>query len=255
MKRLVLLVFPLALACDKTCPDAATAQPCEPCNDAAGSAVVAESTSESTSESKSDPAPAPDSASYPMAQPVDGATRFFVYEGFLSPAQEGGEETEAPKIAKNLQSTAPSTERAKRGSRGYGQLRIARDLSKAYIEVQMEGVKAEDIVMFHIHCGPPGVLGPIIVDIGAATDLGTAFADGHEVVEIDNDNIVVQNHAHGLKPSLPEGCPVDKGFLTGVKTIGGLDYLARKDALYFNLHTKAHTYYGEMRGQIYMADD
>ena len=26
----------------------------------------------------------------------------------------------------------------------------------------------------------------------------------------------------GLKPSLPEGCPVDKGFLTGVKTIGGL---------------------------------
>ncbi len=27
--------------------------------------------------------------------------------------------------------------------------------------------------------------------------------------------------------------------------------LARKGVLYFNLHTKAHTFYGEMRGQIY----
>ncbi|NJK33143.1 MAG: CHRD domain-containing protein [Deltaproteobacteria bacterium] len=187
--------------------------------------------------------------------PAAGSEIGLVYEAFLSPMQEGGEETEAPKAAKGLQSTAPSTERAQRASRGYGQLRFTQDLSKAYVEVTMEGVKSEDIVMFHIHCGPPGVLGPIIVDLGAAADLGKAFADGHELIEIDNSNIKMAEHAPGLKPRLPEGCPVDKGFLTGVKTIGGLEYLARRGALYFNLHTKAHTYYGEMRGQIYLVDD
>jgi hypothetical protein len=60
---------------------------------------------------------------------------------------------------------------------------------------------------------------------------------------------------HGLKPSLPESCPAELGFLTQTKTIAGLEYLARKGVLYFNLHTKAHTYYGEMRGQIYAVKD
>jgi hypothetical protein len=31
--------------------------------------------------------------------------------------------------------------------------------------------------------------------------------------------------------------------------------LARKGVLYFNLHTKANTFYGEVRGQIYPATD
>jgi hypothetical protein len=36
-------------------------------------------------------------------------------------------------------------------------------------------------------------------------------------------------------------------------TISSLEYLARKGVLYFNLHTKANTFYGEVRGQIYPA--
>ena len=34
-----------------------------------------------------------------------------------------------------------------------------------------------------------------------------------------------------------------------------MEYLARKGVLYFNLHTNAHTFYGEMRGQISAARD
>lgn len=183
--------------------------------------------------------------------PADGTTMFTVYDAFLSPAQEPGDETDAPK-GLGLDATAPSTPRSSRKSRGYGQLRFARDLGKAYIDVQLEGVRTEDILMFHIHCGPPGVLGPIVVDLGEpAGGLQKSLANGRLSLTIDNDDVVFVEHApKGLKPRLPEGCPVDKGFLNQVKTIGGIEYLARQGVLYFNLHTKAHTYYGEMRGQI-----
>jgi hypothetical protein len=33
-------------------------------------------------------------------------------------------------------------------------------------------------------------------------------------------------------------------------TISALEYLARKGVLYFNLHTRANTSYGEVRAQI-----
>jgi hypothetical protein len=47
-----------------------------------------------------------------------------------------------------------------------------------------------------------------------------------------------------------ERCPVEIGFPTQSMTISALEYLARKGVLYFNLHTKANTFYGEVRGQI-----
>ena len=42
------------------------------------------------------------------------------------------------------------------------------------------------------------------------------------------------------------GCEIGAAIKTD-----GLESLAKKGVLYFNLHTKAHTYYGEMRGQLY----
>ena len=56
-----------------------------------------------------------------------------------------------------------------------------------------------------------------------------------------------------MAPGLPEACPIGSGLPGQVKTIGGMEHIAREGLLYFNLHTKAHTYYGEMRGQIYPA--
>jgi hypothetical protein len=187
--------------------------------------------------------------------PALGATTFTIYEAYLSPSQQPGEESEIPKpLEKSLGATAPSTLRENRKSKGYGQLRFAKDLSKAYVDVQIDGVNPADILMFHVHCGPPGVLGPIVVDFSEFGTLSKTIVDGKLSVEITNKNITYIKDMKGMKSGLPESCPAELGFLpTQTKTIAGLEALARKGVLYFNLHTKAHTYYGEMRGQIYAA--
>ncbi len=188
--------------------------------------------------------------------PALGATTFTVYEAWLSPAQEPGEESEIPKVLeKSLGATAPSVPRESRKSRGYGQIKFAKDLSKAYVEVEIQGVNASDILMFHIHCGPPGVLGPIIVDFGEQESAAKKLANGKLSMELTNKNVSFVKDMPRMKPSLPESCPAELGFLAQAKTLAGLEYLAKKGVLYFNLHTKAHTYYGEMRGQIYLAQE
>ena len=191
--------------------------------------------------------------------PASGKTTFTVYDAYMSPTQQPGEETDAPKAlqkAVGLESAGASVPREQRKSMGYGQIRFARDLSRAYVDVQITGVNAEDILMFHIHCGPPGILGPIIVDFGEFGTLSKKLAKGTLSVELANKNITfVTDMPHGLKPALREGCPVDLAFPSQANTIAGLEYLARKGVLYFNLHTKAHTFYGEMRGQIYAAKE
>ena len=184
--------------------------------------------------------------------PALGATTFTVYEAYMSPAQEPGEESEIPKVLeKSLGATAPSVPRESRKSRGYGQIRFAKDLTKAYVDVEITGVNAADILMFHIHCGPPGGLGPIIVDFGESESPSKKLTEGKMSVELTNKNVAYVKDMPGLKPSLPESCPAELGFLAQAKTLASLEYLAKKGVLYFNLHTKAHTYYGEMRGQIY----
>lgn len=184
--------------------------------------------------------------------PALGATTFTVYEAFLSPAQEPGEESETPKLLeKSLGATAPSTPREARKSRGHGVLRFSKDLTRAFVEVEMKGVNPADILMFHIHCGPPGVLGPVVVDFGELGNLSKTLAEGRWSVELTNENVTYVKDMKGMKPGLPESCPAELGFLSQTRTLASLESLARKGVLYFNLHTKAHTYYGEMRGQLY----
>ncbi|AKF87321.1 hypothetical protein MFUL124B02_41315 [Myxococcus fulvus 124B02] len=186
--------------------------------------------------------------------PALGASTFTVYEAFLSPAQEPGEESEVPKLLeKSLGATAPSTPREARKSRGHGVLRFSKDLTRAYVEVEMTGVNPSDILMFHIHCGAPGVLGPVVVDFGELGNLSKTLANGRWSVELTNANVTFVKEMKGIKPGLPESCPAELGFLSQTRTLASLESLARKGVLYFNLHTKAHTYYGEMRGQLYAA--
>lgn len=192
--------------------------------------------------------------------PSLGATTYTTYEAFLSPQQQPGEDSEAPKAlakATGLVSTATPIPREQRPSRGWGQIRFSRDLSRAYVDVQIKGVNPADILMFHVHCGPPGVLGPIIVDFGEFGNLTKTLANGKLSAELSNKNITyVKQMPQGLKPALPESCPAELGFLpTQAMTIANLEWLARKGVLYFNLHTKAHTFYGEMRGQIFPAHE
>ncbi len=184
--------------------------------------------------------------------PALGASSYIVYEAFLSPAQEPGEESETPKpLEKSLGATKPSTPRAKRASRGWGRVRFSRDLSTALVDVEIKGVDPADILMFHIHCGPPGGLGPILVDLGKFGSLPQKLAQGKLSVQVTNDDLTFVSMLPKLANlKLPESCPVEPGYPIQVKTLSGMEYLARKGVLYFNLHTKAHTFYGEMRGQL-----
>ncbi|MEM7332414.1 MAG: CHRD domain-containing protein [Chloroflexota bacterium] len=185
--------------------------------------------------------------------PAQGTELGAVYEAFLSPEQEGDDEENTPDLAPDVfKSTAPSVPRELRTSHGHGVLSFTNDLSKAYIHIAIENVNPEDIVMFHIHCGRPGQLGPIIVDLGLKGDLTEYFADGVLTMEILNADIeAAVDHGEGIVGAFTAGCPIVATLPTDkVKTIGGMQYIAEQGELYFNLHTKGQTFFGDIRGQI-----
>jgi hypothetical protein len=185
--------------------------------------------------------------------PDVGAEIGVVYQAWMSPLQEGGEEADTPAfVPQAFRSTAPSVDRNDRTSSGHGTVAITRDLGRAFVHVKIEGVNPEDIVMFHIHCGLPGQLGPILVDLGHGTDLAKAFADGELSVEVTNEDLVAAaEHGHGLIGAFTAGCPIIPSIpMDRVSTIAGLAQIAAQGELYFNLHTKGQTYFGDIRGQL-----
>jgi hypothetical protein len=183
-----------------------------------------------------------------------------VYESYLSPWQEGDEEQNTPKSTPSqFRSTGASLTRAQRdsaGHRAHGQLRFTRDLSRAYVDVQVQGVDLAAVNMFHIHCGRPGILGPIVVDFSQGTNIKQNIADGTFSVELtDADLVKTSQSAQGLVGEFTMGCVIPSpslGSQAPVKysTIAGLARLARDGELYFNLHTTGQTYYGDIRGQL-----
>lgn len=186
-------------------------------------------------------------------QPERGMEIGEVYQSWLSPHQEGGEEEDTPALVPDVfKSTAPSLSRDQRKSRGHGTLAFTRDYSRAYVHVKIEGVDPEEIVMFHIHCGRPGQLGPILIDLGIDNELTAAFGDQELSVELDNSDIeAVVDHGHGLVGAFTAGCPIIRSVpLDKVKTIAGMATIAAEGELYFNLHTKGQTFFGDIRGQL-----
>lgn len=199
-------------------------------------------------------------AETPKLDPARGQEIGLQYEAFLSPMQEPGEEQDTPKtVPAVFQSTAPSLTRAERvakGHRGHGTIRFSKDLSRAWVDVKIEGTKIDDINMFHIHCGKPGILGPILVDFSHITDIKKNFSDGVFSVEVTNDAITqTVDHAHGAIGAFTAGCVVPSlslaaGPPTKVSTVAGMATIAAEGELYFNLHTVGQTYYGDLRGQV-----
>ena len=212
-----------------------------------------------------------------------------VFEAYLSPHQEGGEEEDVAD-AGSFASTQPSRSRDQReadGHTGHALMRFTKDMSRAYVDVQLaaENLSASDeIMMFHIHCGRPGILGPIIIDFSLATDIyANIVDDGVLSVVLTNkdltDNIAVgdtdvslglPDANTGLLPTtdpttdltdsavgaLTRGCVIpgqlsESTLPIKTHTIAGLAHIAKEDNLYFNLHTAGQTYYGDMRGQVY----
>ena len=183
-----------------------------------------------------------------------------VYEAYLSPWQEGDEEQNTPRSTPTqFRSTTASLTRAQRdaaGHRAHGQLRFTRDLSRAYVDVQVQGVDLGAVNMFHIHCGRPGILGPIVVDFSQNTNIKQNIADGTFTVELtDADLVKTAQSAQGAVGEFTMGCVIPSpslGSQAPVKysTIAGLARLARDGELYFNLHTTGQTYSGDIRGQL-----
>lgn len=159
-----------------------------------------------------------------------------------------------------FRSTTPSQSRDARaaaGHRGHGMIRFSKDFSRAFIDVRIEGVKPSTVNMFHIHCGKPGILGPILVDFALTTDLQANLADGMLTVEVRNEHIVkTAKSGHGVVGAFTAGCVIPSLSLgdtkpTKVSTVAGMAQLAQAGELYFNLHTTSQTYFGDMRGQIH----
>ena len=193
-------------------------------------------------------------------EPARGQEIGLVFESYLSPHQEPDDEENTPAtVPEMFRSTTPSQTRAAReaaGHRGHGVVRFTNDLSRAYVDVKIEGVPLNDVNMFHIHCGKPGILGPILVDFALATDLQKNLADGTFSVEITNEHIVkTAEHGHGPIAAFTAGCVVPSASLAGleptkVSTVAGMAQIASEGELYFNLHTTGQTYYGDIRGQL-----
>ncbi|MEM7335849.1 MAG: CHRD domain-containing protein [Chloroflexota bacterium] len=176
-----------------------------------------------------------------------------VYEAYLSPEQEGDDEENTPDSAPDVfKSTAPSIPREQRTSHGHGVLSFTNDLSKAFVHIEIENVNPEDIVMFHLHCGRPGQLGPIIVDFGLKGDPATYFEDGVFTMEILNEDLVATTaHGEGVLGAFTAGCPITTAVpLDKVKTIAGMQLIAEQGEIYFNLHTAGQTFFGDIRGQL-----
>lgn len=190
--------------------------------------------------------------------PSDGEEIGFVYEAYLSPEQEAEEESDTPEVAPEVfKSTAPSVPREERESRGHAVLEFTNDLSRAYIHLQTENVDPEDVVMLHIHCGRPGQLGPIIVDFGLHGDPAEMIEDERLTFEILNEDLVATiDSGHGLVGAFTAGCPIVQTIPNDrTRTIAGMELIARSGELYFNLHTKGQTFYGDIRGQFYLVEE
>lgn len=201
-----------------------------------------------------EPRPESERQSLIALNPAAGSDIGFVYEAFLSPHQEGGEEADTPVfVPPQFRSTAPSVPRSERTSRGHALLEFTSDLSRAFVHLAVENVNPADVVMLHLHCGRPGQLGPIIIDFAQAGDLQEYLADGILSLEVTNEDIVAVTNAAGSSPidGFTLGCPIVPSLPTDkVRTIAGMKLIADAGEIYFNLHTAGQTYFGDIRGQF-----
>jgi len=186
--------------------------------------------------------------------PKEGSEIGLIFESYLSPQQEAEEESDTPDAAPAVfKSTAPSRKREERPGRGHGILAFSKDFSRAYVQLAISDIDPNEIVMAHIHCGKPGMLGPIIVDFGKTGDVSTYFADGMLTYEITNHDLeMVLDGSKGIVGAFTGGCPI----ITArpgdrVRTIAGMAVIANEGDLYFNIHTKGQTFYGDVRGQLF----
>jgi len=82
--------------------------------------------------------PSPDAI---VLRPDAGREIGRIYQAWLTPLQQGGEEADTPALVpRAFRSTAPSVSRNARQSRGHATLAFTREQGRAYARVKIEGV-------------------------------------------------------------------------------------------------------------------
>ena len=74
---------------------------------------------------------------------------------------------------------------------------------------------------------------------------------------VTNEDIVANtDHGEGIVGAFTAGCPITLALPTDkVKTIAGMHTIAAEGELYFNLHTKGQTFFGDIRGQLLQVEN
>lgn len=110
---------------------------------------------------------------------------------------------------------------------------------------------------FHLHCGEPDTLGPVLVDFGLFRNTTDMFDEnGVFRFKVTSKEIVETNESGqkgDMAMSVIMGCPILAPTLSlpvNVSTVAGMQYLAQQGQLYFNLHTNHQQYFGALRGQV-----
>lgn len=205
-----------------------------------------------------DPRPELERESPIALQPEAAAEIGLIYEAYLSPQQEAGEEEDTPPFTPQaFLSTEPSVPREERPARGHAVIEFTNDLSRAYVHLSVIDVDPEKVNLLHLHCGRPGQLGPIVVDFGMMGDVTEYLADGRMTIEVTNADLeMVIDNGEGFVGAFTAGCPIIAGNPADRHTtIGGLAYVAAQGELYFNLHTQGQTFYGDIRGAFRPVSD
>jgi hypothetical protein len=197
--------------------------------------------------------------------------KFFVYDSYFSPQQQPDDEVNAPPSLveqSGLYSDGNSIPRELRKERGYGKLIFKKDLSKCYVYISIKNLKSSNINKIHIHAGAPGILGPIIVNIGNLTNIKNDLASGYVLLTVTNNDITPFTLGEGgscICTTSDCSCDKENSIFPQPISVGGiplttgniatLDNLSRLGLLYFNFHNNSENFYGIMRGQIYPTEN
>lgn len=79
----------------------------------------------------------------------------------------------------------------------------------ATVQLVLSDIDPSEIVMAHIHCEKPGMLGPNFVDFGTTEAVDEYLADGVLTCEITNRDLgQVIEYGDGIVAAITAGCPI-----------------------------------------------
>lgn len=183
-------------------------------------------------------------ATQPAAAQQPTAAPSTSYQAFPSPQQEPG----------------PSSGET---TTAIGLLEFDPYLTQVQVTFYLKNLNPSQIAAFHLHCGLPGQLGPIVVNFNIFGSFTQTFSQvdsntylfSQTVTDADVDE--ANWPPSSLRP--PPACAANNIGPAPATNIAGIEALARIGQLYFNVHVgnsiRQPTYFfGLIRGQVYSVE-